>query len=144
MGEFTGDYSVTNSRTTGRAGEQEVARILRDELNIEVTRNWAAQAHHGGCDLVTTPDIGWGIEIKRAKEARLNEWWHQTTEQACVDKVRPVLIYRLDRQPWMVMMSLYDLRPDLADHHQVTMHLLSWCNLVREEMNADAREFQTA
>ena len=131
---------MTNSRQKGRAGEQEVARILRDELNIEVTRNWAAQAHHGGCDLITTPDISWGIEIKRAKEARFTEWWGQTAEQAQIDKVRPVLIYRLDRQPWMAMMSLYDLRGDLHDHHQVTMNLLSWCNLVREELNADLRE----
>ena len=135
---------MTNSRAKGRAAEQEVARILRDELNIEVTRNWAAQAHHGGCDLITVPDIGWGIEIKRAKEARLSEWWQQTAEQAQIDKVRPVLIYRLDRQSWMAMMSLRDLRPDLVDPHQVTMFLLSWCTLVREEMNADAREFQTA
>ena len=110
---------------------------MRDELNIEVTRNWAAQAHHGGCDLITVPDIGWGIEIKRAKEARISEWWQQTAEQAKIGKVRPVLLYRLDRQSWMAMMSLYDLRPDLEDHHQVTMHLLSWCTLVREELHAD-------
>ena len=134
---------MTNSRTKGRAGEQEVARILRDELGLEIHRNWAAQAAmRGGCDLVGVP--GWGIEIKRAKEARLNDWWTQTAEQAARDKVRPVLIYRLDRQSWMAMMSLRDLRPDLADPHQVTMFLLSWCTLVREEMNADAREFQTA
>jgi hypothetical protein len=44
----------------------------------------------------------------------------------------------------MAMMSLYDLRPDLEDCHQVTMHLLSWCTLVREELSADVREFQTA
>tara|TARA_R110002020_G_C15961682_1_gene746633 strand:- start:10 stop:423 length:414 start_codon:yes stop_codon:yes gene_type:complete len=135
---------MTNSRSKGRSGEQEVARILRDELNITVTRNWAAQAHHGGCDLITEPDIGWGIEIKRAKEARFGEWWIQTANQAGVDKVRPVLIYRLDRQSWMAMLSLYDLRPDLSDHHQLTMNLLSWCNLVREELNANARELQTA
>lgn len=56
-------------------------------------------------------------------------------------KGRPVLFYRLDRQSWMAMLSLMDLRPDLADPHQVTMHLLSWCTLVREELSADAREF---
>ena len=134
---------MTNSRTKGRAGEQEVARILRDELGLEIHRNWAAQAAmRGGCDLVGIP--GWGVEIKRTKDSRLNEWWTQTAEQAARDKVRPVLIYRLDRQSWMAMMSLRDLRPDLADPHQVTMYLLSWCTLVREEMNADAREFQTA
>ena len=134
---------MTNSRSKGRAGEQEVARILRDELNVKVHRNWAEQAHHGGVDLVTSPDIGWGIEIKRAKEARFGEWWIQTVDQAAISKVKPVLLYRLDRQSWMAMVSLYDVRPDLEDHHQVTMYLLSWCNLVREELNADARELQT-
>jgi len=133
---------MTNSRTKGRQAEQEVARILRDELGLEIHRNWQQQSAQGGCDLVGVP--GWGIEIKRAKDARLNDWWTQTAEQAARDKVRPVLIYRLDRQSWMAMMSLRDLRPDLADPHQVTMFLLSWCTLVREEMNADAREFQTA
>ena len=112
-----------------------MARILRDELGLEIRRNWEQQAAQGGCDLVGVP--GWGIEIKRAKESRLNEWWTQTAEQAARDKVRPVLIYRLDRQSWMAMMSLYDLRPDLEDHHRVTMHLLSWCTLVREELHAD-------
>jgi plasmid stability protein len=126
---------MTNSRTKGRSGEQEVARILRDELGLEIHRNWQQQAAQGGCDLVGVP--GWAIEIKRAKEARLNEWWDQTAQQAQVSKLRPILVYRLDRQPWMAMMSLYDLRPDLGDHHQVTLHLLSWCTLVREELHAD-------
>ena len=126
---------MINSRTKGRAAEQEVAGILRDELGLEIHRNWQQQAAQGGCDLVGVP--GWGIEIKRAKEPRISEWWTQTAEQAARDKVRPVLFYRLDRQSWMAMMSLYDLRPDLEDHHQVTMHLLSWCTLVREELHAD-------
>jgi len=42
------------------------------------------------------------------------------------------------------MISLYDLRPDLENHAQVTWELDSWVGLVREAMNADAREFQTA
>ena len=126
---------MIDSRIKGRAGEQEVARILRDELGLEVHRNWQQQSAQGGCALVGVP--GWGIEIKRAKEARLNDWWTQTAEQAARDKVRPVLIYRLDRQSWMATMSLRDLRPDLADPHQVTMFLLSWCTIVREELHAD-------
>ena len=42
------------------------------------------------------------------------------------------------------MISLYDLRPDLEDHAQVTLELNSWVGLVREVMNDHAREFQTA
>ena len=131
-----------NSRAKGMSGEREVATILRDELGMEVHRNWAQQAAIGGCDLIGIP--GWGIEIKRIKkatEADLQSFWQQTTEQATSAKVRPVLIYREDRQSWKVRMSLYDLRPDLGDHHQVTMELMSWCTMVREEFSADASEF---
>ena len=127
---------MTNSRTKGRAGEQEVARILRDELRLEVRRNWEAQAASGGCDLIGVP--GWAIEVKRAKVLRLSEWWTQTAGQALRAHARPVLIYRLDRHPWYAMMSLYNLRPDIGDHRQVTMLLESWCKLVRiEELDAD-------
>ena len=131
-----------NSRAKGRAGEQEVATILRDELGMEVHRNWAQQAAIGGCDLIGVP--GWGIEVKRIKKLQngdLRLFWQQAAEQAKKAKVRPVLLYREDRQSWKARMSLYDLRPDLGDHHQVTMELLSWCTVVREEFSADASEF---
>ena len=140
--QSTNISSVTNSRTKGRAAEQEIARHLRDSLNIDIHRNWEQQAAEGGCDLVGIPN--WALEIKRAKVARLSEWWTQCCIQASRVSRRPVLIYRLDRQDWKVMISLYDLRPDLEDHAQVTLELDSWVGLVREEMNADAREFQTA
>ena len=133
---------MINSRQKGRDGEQAVARILREELGMEIHRNWAEQAAIGGCDLIGIP--GWGIEVKRIKsatEGNLKQYWGQAADQAKEAKVRPALIYREDRQDWKVRMSLYDLRPDLGDHRQVTMALLSWCTLVREELSADAREF---
>ena len=128
--------------TEGRAAEQEIGRHLRDCLNIEIRRNWEQQAAEGGCDLVGIP--GWALEVKRAKVARLSEWWTQCCIQARRVSRRPVLIYRLDCQEWKVMISLYDLRSDLEDHAQVTLELNSWVGLVREVMNDHAREFQTA
>jgi hypothetical protein len=121
---------MTNSRTKGRAGEQEVARILRDELRLEVRRNWEAQsAVANQCDLIGVP--GWAVEVKRAKVLRIKEWWQQAVQQALAAKARPVLVYRQDRAPWSAMISLMDLRPDLGDHRQCTMTLESWCKLVR-------------
>jgi hypothetical protein len=121
---------MTNSRTKGRAGEQEVARILRDELRLEVRRNWEAQsAIANQCDLIGVP--GWAVEVKRAKVLRIKEWWQQAVQQALEAKARPVLVYRQDRAPWSAMISLMDLRPDLGDHRQCTMTLESWCKLVR-------------
>jgi len=127
---------VIDSRKKGQVGEREVAQILRDELGLEIRRNWAEQSHHGGVDLVGIP--GWALEVKRARVARLNDWWIQTTVQAAQAKARPALIYRLDRQDWKVMVSLYDVQPILEDHCPITMGLFSWVGLVREELEPDA------
>jgi Holliday junction resolvase-like predicted endonuclease len=70
---------MINSRTKGRAGEQDVAKILREELGIEVKRNWAEQAHHGGADLVGVD--GWSIEVKRSKKYS-KKWWEQSLNQS--------------------------------------------------------------
>lgn len=130
-----------NSKSKGKAGELELAALLKDELRLEVRRN-LEQTAVGGFDLnVEWPSDyrGWAIECKRSKTPRVREWWQQTATQAARSRVnsqplKPVLIYRLDRQPWLAMMSLFDLCPHLQDHSQVTMKLESWCNLVRQEM----------
>ena len=134
---------MTNSRTKGKVGELELANILKDELRLEVRRN-LEQTAVGGFDLrVLWPPgyAGWAVECKRARVLRVKDWWQQTALQASRAVVngeppKPVLIYRLDRQPWFAMMSLHDLRPDLGDHRQVTMPLCSWCKLVRLELDA--------
>ena len=130
---------MPNSRVKGRAGEQECCRILRKELPMfHVHRNWMAQSAEGGADVVIP---GWAIEIKRHKTAaRINDWWVQAAMQAVFfdGLVRPVLLYRVDRGEWMAMMSMFDLRPDLQSHTQVTMKISTWCTLVRSEIDANA------
>ena len=49
-------------RNKGRSGEQEVARLIRDWLGLDVHRNWQAQTAEGGADLSGVP--GWAIEVK--------------------------------------------------------------------------------
>mgnify|MGYP003379078687 CR=1 FL=1 len=90
-------------RTEGAAGERELARLLRDHLGADITRN-LLQARQGGADLLGVH--GWAIEVKRAARARLNEWWLQTCSQAQATGQRPALFYRLDRRPWRVVVAL--------------------------------------
>ena len=127
---------MINSRSKGRAAEQEICRLLKDELRIDVRRNWMAQnAQAGNCDITDVP--GWAIEIKRHKTlARWNDWWTQACAQALQIQRKPVLLMRADRQPWYAMVSLYHLRPELHDHHPCTMPISSWCKLVRLELDA--------
>ena len=102
-----------NSRTKGASGEREVARILADELGIQMVRN-LAQARNGGSDLIGLP--GWSVEVKRAKAVTagmVGEWWSQAEAQAIREGKRPALAYRADRQPWRVAVRLGDLIPSL-------------------------------
>ena len=90
-------------RRKGKAGELELARLLREHLGADVARN-LAQARQGGADLLGLP--GWVVEVKRAARARLSEWWLQTCTQAEASGQRPALFYRLNRQPWHVVIAL--------------------------------------
>ena len=93
-------------RRKGKDGERELARLLREQLGADVTRN-LEQTRQGGADLLGLPD--WAIEVKRAVRPRLGEWWLQTCQQAEATGQRPALFYRLDRQPWRVVVALRDV-----------------------------------
>ncbi len=71
-------------RRKGKAGELELARLLREHLGADVARN-LEQTRQGGADLL-------GID--------------GTCTQAEATGQRPALFYRLDRQPWRVVIAL--------------------------------------
>ena len=122
---------MVNSRRKGHDAEREIAEMLRQGLDEPgIHRNWMAQSVDGGPDIVLD---NWAVEIKRAKVPLIRNWWIQCASQAADCNKKPVLMYRLDRQDWRVMMSMHDLRPDLEDFRQVTMDFQSWSNLVRRE-----------
>jgi hypothetical protein len=128
-------------RNKGRAGEQEVARILRDQLGVDITRAWQRQAARTrNSDLDGLP--GWAVEVKRAKVWR-NDWWVQTLAQADQEGSTPVLLYRLDGahpgQPdgikWRAVLPLVvicteDVDPDLT----AEIPLAAWIQIVRERL----------
>ncbi len=125
------------SRTKGRSGEQQVARLLREGLKIDVTRNWMAQSAEGGGDL--TGVDGWAIEVKRAKKYS-RAWWAQAARQAVTASAKPVLIYRLDGYgrglaediKWQVELLAGHCIPKLEHSGcRVTMPLQGWMDLIR-------------
>lgn len=60
----------TMQRRKGKAGELELARLLREHLGADVTRN-LEQSRRGGADLLGLP--GWAVEVKRAVRPRLRK-----------------------------------------------------------------------
>lgn len=119
--------SKINSRTKGANGEREVAKILREELGIDVQRNWAEQAARGGADILIP---GWAIEVKRCKKAMISNWWTQAAIQADYASRHPLLVYRLDRGKWRAVMSIRHLIPN-GCHHQLEMNFDCWCQWYR-------------
>ena len=119
------------SRNKGRAGEQEIVNILKNELGVPAVRNYAQQAATGGVDILGVD--GWAIEVKRAKEFS-NGWWTQTAEQAASVGLNPVLLYRLDRRKWRARCCGCSVG---LHHFQIEMDLIDWITIARETINAN-------
>lgn len=138
------------SRNKGAAGEREVARLLRDHLNLDITRAWQRQAARAlNSDLDGLP--GWSLEIKRAKKY-LSRWWDQACEQADAEGNTPALIYRLDgvrvgqpdTEKWRVLLPLRSICSEDVDlDHVAEISLGAWIEIVRERIDELDCEIET-
>jgi hypothetical protein len=93
------------SRTKGKAGEREVAAIVRDLTGHEVRRK--VRQHAGDHDLEGVP--GWCLEVKRyaqASRADVAGWWRQAVSQAQAARSWPVLFFRANRDEWRAVWPL--------------------------------------
>lgn len=92
-------------RTKGKAGEREIAALIRDLTGWDAQRR--VRQHDGDSDLVGIP--GWAVEVKRHKTALPGEiagWWAQTVAQAETHGGVPLLLYRADRREWRAVWPL--------------------------------------
>lgn len=105
-------------RRKGRNGEQELARVLRQQLGETVTRN-LQQTATGGHDLIGV--AGFAIECKRCERLALRAGWRQTCEQAAQANLTPCLAFRRSRQPWKFVLPLGVLLGDAMDYQATFM-----------------------
>lgn len=105
-----------NVRAKGQTGEREVAtllngvvkRILEERgqvLDKPLVQRNQNQSAVGGDDLSNTFEFA--IEIKRHEKdspGEVEKWWKQCLKSASESHKTPVLIYRKNRRPWVVMM----------------------------------------
>lgn len=119
-------------RNKGKAGEREIAGLLRDLTGWDVQRR--VRQHDGDSDLLGVP--GWAVEVKRCAKPAMAAWWKQTVEQA--GGALPVLFYRLDRQQWR---AVWPLAPLLHQQRGDYWTGLEWtANTTVEAWAAAARE----
>lgn len=96
------------SRNKGKQGEREAAAELTRLFGVEARRGCQ---YAGGPD---SPDIqtsipGVHFEIKRSERLRLYEAIVQAAQDAPVNTV-PVVLYRANNKPWLVVLQLNDLQ----------------------------------
>jgi Holliday junction resolvase len=90
-----------SSRTKGAAAEREFAKMLADELGVDVKRN-LGQARDGGDDIT----VGrYRLEVKRREALRMDEWCKQIETAAGPGEV-PVVVYRRNGQPWRAVVPI--------------------------------------
>jgi hypothetical protein len=121
-----------SQRLKGQRGERELHALLSDQLGTVVRRN-IDQARQGGADGLEVP--GWSIEIKRCEKTTKGIWWAQTLRQA--NGRKPILFYRASRRPWMAVVRITDLAPQLGKHDDwetAEISLEAACCLIRETL----------
>ena len=106
---------MINSRNKGAAAEREFATLIYGELGVQLQRN-LEQYRTGGHDLIAIgycPTANYlnqfATEVKRhrqATDAKISEWWEQTTNQAKDANLIPLLAFRVDRQAWRIVVPL--------------------------------------
>ena len=85
-----------NSRRKGKAGENELVRLLKDELGDATIRRNLDQTRDGGCDILGVGPFR--IEVKRCEKPRWGAWRKQAIEQAG-DGIA-VIAWRANGKPW--------------------------------------------
>lgn len=91
-----------SQRRKGATAERELAKLLSDELGIEITRNTDPQRVTGG-DILTVP--GYAIEVKRREVLSRPSWWEQAIRQAARVRCEAIVFYRQSRKPWRALVA---------------------------------------
>ena len=98
--------SGRSAQAKGRRGEIELAQFLRDR--------GLSEARPGDpLNYGTQPDViginGLHIECKRHERLEISKWYGQAQQDAQrMQDGLPAVIYRQNRRPWMIVLSLSD------------------------------------
>lgn len=93
-----------NSRTKGKTGELELARILR-EHGYQSRRGQQYCGTSGDADVIGIPGVH--IEVKRVEKLNIEKAMEQSRSDARQGEI-PIVAHRKNRKPWLVTMDLED------------------------------------
>lgn len=107
---------AVNIRAKGQRGEREVCDFFNSiyaeiyaELGMQLPEKPIAQRNQnqsavGGCDISNT--CHHAVEVKNHATPQVNTWWKQTVQSAKELGRYPVLMYKIERKGWKVVLPL--------------------------------------
>lgn len=102
-----------NSRAKGKAGELELAKILRETYGFEdARRSQQFSGKQGDADVTGIPGIH--LEVKRNERLNIYEAYEQSCRDAKAEneykrrEAIPTVFHRKNHKPWLVTMGLED------------------------------------
>lgn len=99
------------ARNKGARGENELAKLLSDELGYVVKRK-LGQARDGADDIEVGP---YRIECKRQETLSIMKWCRQVEACTKPDEI-PTVIFRQNGEQWRVVLRLEHFLPLLREH----------------------------
>jgi hypothetical protein len=100
------------SRDKGKAGEREVAELLRS-MGIQARRGAQYSGNNESPDVVSSLE-GMHIEVKRTERLDLYGALEQAKEDLGGGLKMPVVIHRRNRKPWVCIFYAEDILPLLS------------------------------
>jgi Holliday junction resolvase len=93
-----------SNRNRGAAAERELARWIKDELGVEVSRNLKQYQRTQEGDL--TPLGPFLLEVKYHARINVRDWWRQAVVSAKASSLIPVVAYKVSRKGWRFVLPV--------------------------------------
>lgn len=102
-----------SNKRKGAVGERELANILKNKYGYNTRRG---QQHGGYFEADVVGLSGIHIECKRCRNLQIYKWIEQAKNDKRDGEI-PVVMFRRDKQQWLVFMELDDFMEMYNDSH---------------------------
>ena len=105
--------TTATRKQKGREHQQHIAEMIRIRYNLPEEDVVSRPMGSPGLDIMLSERargvFPFGIECKRTESLSIPSWWRQCTDNAGKEGLYPLLVYRRNHEPAMVVMEFMDL-----------------------------------
>ena len=114
-----------SNRNRGAAAERELARWIKDELGVDVSRNLKQYQRSQEGDL--TPLGPFLLEVKYHARINVRDWWKQAVVSAKACGLIPVVAYKVARKGWRFVLPHTSAQGEWSHDYEYTIDVGPAC-----------------